>query len=192
MIIKVKDLLNIKDSKIYDVDISNIHFDNNLFVKDINNISGLFEFYYDSTDSLIMYYSLDCSLVCPGSITPDDVLYDDHFEDEEVITFDESKEGFFIKDGSSDIDIVKSIILPLIPIKAENGSDSLHKEGDGWTITSEKEYAKISEEKEDPRLVSAKEELTIKLQLQHLQSAHLVELKRELTELAHLVVINSR
>lgn len=152
MIIKNKDLLNIKDSKIYDIDISNIHFDNNMFVKDINNVKGILEFYYDASDSLIMFYDLDCSLVCPGSITPDDVFYDDHFEDEEIITFDEKDEGFYIKDGSSDVDIVKSIVLPLIPIKAENGSDSMYKEGDGWTITSEKEYAKINKEKEDPRL----------------------------------------
>ena len=152
MIIKTKDLLNIKDSKIYDIDISNIHFDNNFFVKDINDVKGILEFYYDASDSLIMFYDLDCSLVCPGSIKPDDVLYEDHFEDEETITFDEKNEGFFIKDGSSDEDIIKSIVLPLVPIKAENCSDNMHKEGDGWTITSEKEYAKINKEKEDPRL----------------------------------------
>ena len=28
----------------------------------------------------------------------------------------------------------------------------MHKEGDGWTITSEKEYAKMKKEKVDPRL----------------------------------------
>ena len=152
MIIKTKDLINIKDSKVYEININNIHFDDNLFVKEINNVKGTLEFYYDASDSLYMYYDLDANIICPGSITPDDVEYNDHFSDEELVCFSDDEDGFIIKDGSSDIEIVKSIILPLIPIKAENGGDNMHKEGDGWTITSEKEYAKMNKEKEDPRL----------------------------------------
>ena len=152
MIIKTRELINITDSKIYDININNIHFDNNLFVKDVNDVKGFLEFYYDESDRLFMHYSLDCNIIAPGSLTPEDISYDEHFEDDEPICFKEDDEGFYIQDNSSDTDIVKSIVLPLIPIKAENSSENMHKEGDGWTITSEKEYAKMKKEKVDPRL----------------------------------------
>ena len=152
MIIKTRELINITDSKIYNIDIKNIHFENNLFVRDINDIKGIIEFYYDESDSLFMHYELDCNVVCPGSINPDDVSFDEHYEDDELICFDENKEGFYIKDNMSDEELVKSIILPLIPIKAENSDETLKKEGDGWTIFSEKEYDRMIKEKVDPRL----------------------------------------
>lgn len=152
MIIKAKELINIKDSKIYDININNIHFDNNLFVKDINDVKGILEFYYDASDSLSLHYELNCNITIPGTLTPNDVSYSDYFEDDEYVCFSENEDGFYIKDNSSDIEVIKSIILPLIPIKAENGDDNMVKVGDGWTITSEKEYAKMNKEKVDPRL----------------------------------------
>ena len=152
MIIKTKELINIKDSKTYDINIKNIHFDNNIFVKEINDVEGYLEFYYDESDSLFMHYDLDANIICPGSTSPEDVSFDGHYEDDELVCFDENDEGFLIKDNSSDEDVVKSIILPLIPIKADNNGGNMLKEGDGWIITSEKEYAKMKKEKVDPRL----------------------------------------
>ena len=72
--------------------------------------------------------------------------------DDELVCFKEEDDGFYIKDNSEDVDLVKSIIYPLIPIKTENTNDNMHIEGDGWTITSEKEYAKMKKEKVDHRL----------------------------------------
>lgn len=152
MIIKARDILNIVDSKTYNINISNIDFNNNYFVKSINDINGFIEFYYDESDSLFMHYDLECSIVCPGSNTPCDVCFNEHYIDDEKISFDENDDAFYIEDACDIAEIVKSIILPLIPLKSESLNDSLHIEGDGWTITSEKEYAKIQKNKEDPRL----------------------------------------
>ena len=141
MIIKTKELINIKDSKIYDIDIKDINFNDSLFIKRINDVKGYLEFYYDDSDSLFMHYDLEYEVVLPGSSSPEDVLYNDHVVDDELICFKEEDDGFYIKDNSEDIDIVKSIIYPLIPIKTENTNDNMHIEGDGWTITSDKEHS---------------------------------------------------
>ena len=152
MIIKTKELINIKDSKTYDIDIKDINFNDSLFIKRINDVKGYLEFYYDDSDSLFMHYDLDYSVVVPGSLSPEDVTYNDHIVDDEHVCFNEDEDGFYIKDECEDIELVKSIIYPLIPIKTENSNDNMHIEGDGWTITSEKEYAKMKKEKVDPRL----------------------------------------
>ena len=152
MIIKHRDLINIADSKRYDIHINDIFFENDILVKEISNVEGYLEFYYDESDSLFMHYDLECSIVCPGSNTPCDVCFNEHYIDDEKISFDENDDAFYIEDACDIAEIVKSIILPLIPLKSESLNDSLHIEGDGWTITSEKEYAKIQKNKEDPRL----------------------------------------
>lgn len=152
MIIKHRDLINISDTKRYDINIDSILFEDDILVKEIKNIKGFIEFFYDLNDTLCISYDIDCDIRVPGSMSPEDVTYHDYFSDEEEVALNEMDEGFFIKEDSSDIDIVKSIIIPNIPLKAPNNEESVHIEGDGWTITSEKEYAKISKEKEDPRL----------------------------------------
>ena len=152
MIIKTKDLISINDSKTYDIDIKDIDFDDSLFIKHLNSAKGYLEFYYDESDSLFMHYDLKYEVVLPGSSSPNDVIYNDHVVDDELICFKEDDDGFYIKDNSEDVNLVKSIIYPLIPIKTENTNDNMLIEGDGWTITSEKEYAKMKKEKVDPRL----------------------------------------
>ena len=151
MIIKHRDLINIADSKRYDIHINDILFENDILVKEISNVDGYLEFFYDLNDTLCIDYDIECDIKVPGSLSPEDVIYHDRFDGEEEVAFDELKEGFFIKDNSSDEDIIKSIIIPNIPLKAPDTSNNLHLEGDGWIITSEKEYAKISKEKKDTK-----------------------------------------
>lgn len=151
MIIKHRDLINIADSKRYDIHIDSILFEDNILVKEISSVNGYLEFFYDANDILCIGYDIDCDIRVPGSLSPKDVIYSDTFDGEEEVAFDELKEGFFIKDNSSDTDIIKSIVIPNIPLKAPESSENLHLEGDGWTITSEKEYAKISKVNEDTK-----------------------------------------
>ena len=152
MIIKTKDLININDSKTFDINIKDIIYNDSIFIKKINNVNGFLEFYYDDSNSLFMHYDLEYSLLLPGSLSPKDVISNGHIVDDELICFNENEEGFYIEDGCEDVELIKSIIYPLIPLKTENSNDSIRIEGDGWTITSEEEYAKMKKEKVDPRL----------------------------------------
>ena len=152
MIIRHRDLINISDTKRYDINIESILFEDDILVREIKNINGYIDFFYDLNDTLFISYDIDCDIRVPGSLSPEDVTYHDSFQDEEEVALNEMDEGFYIRDNSSDSDLVKSIVIPNIPLKVPNNGDSLYAEGDGWTITSEKEYAKISKEKEDPRL----------------------------------------
>lgn len=152
MLIRIRDLANIADEKVYEVDIKTINIDDNPYLKRLENNEGYISFYYDYSDRLCIAYELAGQMVCPDSITLEDVYIDYNLESDEPVTFKENEEGFFIYGDTEIGEMVYNIVLPEVPIKVENCNKTGYYSGDGWSIMSEEEYDKGQKERLDPRL----------------------------------------
>ena len=152
MQIRVRDLLNIADEKVYEVDINNIKIDNYPYLRSIKEVKGYITFYYDVMDKLYIEYSLSGIMVCPDSYTLKDVDVDFDIESDEPVVFKENEDGFFIYGDMDLVELVKIIVLPEAPIKVEKNNKTMYHYGDDWSFMSEEEYDKTKKNKIDPRL----------------------------------------
>lgn len=152
MIIKIKDLVNISDEKTYEVDIKKIEVSDNPYLRRLEDNVGFINFYYDYLDDLRIEYELSGKMVCPDAVSLKDVYKDYSVSFDEVVTFDENKDGFYIKNDTEIGKMVYDIVLPEVPIIVENDDKTRYYSGDGWSIMSEEEYDKSQKNKLDPRL----------------------------------------
>ena len=152
MKIMLRDLLNIADEKLYQVNVLEHKVENNIFLRGIKDVEGDISFYYDSLDKLRINYEIKGYMVCPDSITLEDVDVFFHLCDDTEVTNDENEEGFFLNRDMSIEEMVLHIVLPEVPIKVEKNNETMYYSGDGWTICSEEEYNNSAKEKIDPRL----------------------------------------
>ncbi|MDO5850457.1 MAG: hypothetical protein Q4P14_04510, partial [Methanobacteriaceae archaeon] len=133
MLIRIKDLVNIADEKFYDVDIKTINADDNPYLKRLEDNKGTISFFYDYSDKLCISYKLTGKMVCPDSLTLEDVYQDYSLDNEEEVALDENDEGFYIY-GDMEIDkIVYNLVLPEVPIIVENCNKTGYYSGDGWS-----------------------------------------------------------
>lgn len=152
MLIKIKDLINIADEKVYEVDIKKIETNVNPYLKRIEDIKGRICFYYDFLDKLVIEYELTGKMVCPDAITLKDVYKDFSIADDEEVTFNENEEGYYLAKDIELDQLVYNIVSPEAPIIVENCDKTRYYSGDGWSIMSEEEYDKAQKNKVDPRL----------------------------------------
>lgn len=115
-----KDLLNIKDEKIYEFFYESIEIENNLFIRRIDKADGYFVFYYDELDKLKIEYKIVGNMICPDCYTLEDVEVPFDIEEVEDVTNDTLKEGIFLSTSNDEKEIIKQIILPIVPIKVSN------------------------------------------------------------------------
>lgn len=152
MNIKIKDLVNIADEKNYDIDIKTIEVEDNPYLRRLEDNVGYLSFYYDYSDDLCVEYSINGKMICPDSLSLEDVSVPYDVEGDEKVTFNENEEGFYIYGDTSLDKMVYNIVLPEVPIIVENCYKTGYYSGDGWSIMSEEEYDKNQKEKLDPRL----------------------------------------
>ncbi len=146
-----KDLLNIADEKRYEIDIPCIEIKDNIFINGIKDIKGSIIFYYED-DNLYINYHLKGQMVCPDSLTLEDVDVPFDLNEEEIVTTKENEDGFYFVDNMDINEFVSYIVLPEVPIMVEKPNEKRYYSGDGWTILTEEEYEKRSKEEIDPRL----------------------------------------
>lgn len=148
----IRDLMNISDQKVYNVDIPSIDIKDNIFLNGIKNIKGEIVFYYDYDEKLKIEYELSGTMICPNSLTLKDVevpfeIYDDLF-----VVFKQNEDGFYLIDGMDFNDFVAYIISPEAPISVEKNNETMYHSGDGWSIYSEQSYKDATKDRIDPRL----------------------------------------
>ena len=152
MLIKVRDLVSIKDEKILNVDEKVIGMDNDPYLKRLENVKGQILFFYDLDDKLKIKYHLYGQMICPDSFTLEDCSVEFDLSEEDIISFNELEEGFYIR-GDIDLnELILNICLPEVPIKVEKSNKTSYHYGDDWSVLSEEEYDKSQKEKIDPRL----------------------------------------
>ena len=96
MLVRIKDLVNIADEKVYDVDVKLIEISDNPYLRRLEDNKGYISFFYDYSDKLCISYELEGKMVCPDSISLQDVYKDYKLDGEEEVAFDEKDEGFYI------------------------------------------------------------------------------------------------
>ena len=148
----MKDLVNIADEKNYEVNEDYIEINNNIFINGVKDVRGYISFYYDDNDDLSIDYHLEGSMICPDSMTLENVDVPFDIEDDERVVTKQGEDGFYFIDNMDIKDFVVYIIIPEVPIKVEKKGETMYYSGDGWTILSEEEYNKASKNKIDPRL----------------------------------------
>lgn len=157
MVIKIKDLVNIADEKVYEVKIDSYIVENNIFLRRIDNVEGEIAFYYDASDELRINYGIVGDMICPDAITLEDVCVPFDLSLDEKVTYKIEEEGFYIP-GDMEIEkMVEFIVLPEVPIKVENNEKIEYSRGDGWSFVSEEDYKLSAKDDVDPRLQKLKE-----------------------------------
>ena len=152
MLIKVRDLVNIKDEKTINVDEKVIVMENDPYLKRLENVKGQLNFFYDYDDKLKIEYNLSGQMICPDAFTLEDVSVDFNLNEEDILSFNEMEEGFYIR-GDLDLnELILNICLPEVPIKVEKSNKTSYHYGDDWSVLSEEEYDKGQKEKIDIRI----------------------------------------
>ncbi len=121
MIVYLKDLQNIKDEKTYEFFIEEIVIENNPFIRKIVNCDGYFIFYYEG-DQLKIEYRMKGQMICPDAYTLEDVEVDFDEEEVEDVTTDNDCDGILLSTKNEASDIIKQVILPIVPIKVVKNS----------------------------------------------------------------------
>lgn len=152
MIIKLTDLINLSDDKRYKVDISSYPFENNLFIRRLEDVKGEICFYYDASDKLKIEYSLNGKMICPDAITLQDVDVEFDLNEIEDVVSKENEDGFYFYDSMSLEKLVAYIVSPHAPIKVVKNKKIEYSRGDGWSFVSEEDYEKSKKDEIDPRL----------------------------------------
>ena len=152
MLIRTKELANIADEKVYEVDIKSIAMEGSPYLRRVEDVKGSIVFYYDESDKLLIDYDISGKMVCPDSFTLEDVYLDFHLDDVEDVTFDENEDGFYIYGDMDDSQIVLALVIPEAPIKVEKSNKTSYYSGDDWQVMSEEEYDKCQKDKIDPRM----------------------------------------
>ena len=147
-----KDLYNISDVKQYDVNEDDIVIDNNIFIKEIKKAEGYIDFYYDQDDNLFINYELKGMMICPDSLTLEDVEVPFDLYEDEKVTDNPNEEGFYFVEDKDVREMIRYIVIPEVPIKVEKCKETMYYSGDGWSISTEEEYNKNSKDRIDPRL----------------------------------------
>ncbi|MBQ1476831.1 MAG: DUF177 domain-containing protein [Erysipelotrichaceae bacterium] len=154
MEIKLKDLKVIPDKRVYPVDIPCYEVKDNLFLRRLEDVKGEVSFYYDTADDLVIDYHVKGKMICPCAITLEDVEVPFSLQENDLVSFDESEEGFYLKGDMSIEELVYSIVFPEVPIKVVKKEKIEYSRGDGWSFLSEEEFRN---EHIDPRLAILKE-----------------------------------
>ena len=157
MKIKLKDLLNIADEKVYPVDIDTYDVEDNLFLRRLENVKGDISFYYYAEDELRINYELKGNMICPDAYTleDDEVGFDLSLDDK--VVHDENEDGFYLNEDMEIEDMVLYIVLPEVPIKVVKNEKIEYSRGDGWSFVSEKDYESSKRDDIDPRLQKLKD-----------------------------------
>lgn len=152
MLIRTKELVNIADEKVYNVDIKQIEMKGNPYLRRVEDVKGTIIYYYDINDKLVIDYDLEGKMVCPDCYTLEDVYLDFHLSEAEDVTFKEDEDGFYMYGDMDDSQIVLSLVIPEAPIKVEKSNKTSYYRGDDWQIMSEEEYDNDQKNKIDPRM----------------------------------------
>ncbi len=157
MIVRLRDLVNIADEKVYPVDIEEIVVEDNLFLRRLEKVQGEIAFYYDAEDKLAINYGLAGTMICPCAITLEDVEVPFSLENDERIVHDIQDEGFYLGEDMDLEKLVLYIVLPEVPIKVVKNEKIEYYRTDGWSFVSEEEFESSKKDEIDPRLQKLKE-----------------------------------
>ncbi len=152
----LKDLLNIADEKVYEVDINSYEVNDNVFIRRIENVYGEIAFYYDG-DELRINYRIIGNMVCPDAFTLEDVILPFDLSLDDKIVEDENEDGFYLVSDMTIEEMALYIILPEVPIKVVKNEKIEYSRGDGWSFVSEEDFESSCQDEIDPRLQKFKE-----------------------------------
>jgi len=153
----LKDLVNIADQKTYPFDIAKIEVKNNLYLREIKDLSGDITFYYDASDKLRINYCFSGTMICPDAITLEDVDVPFELKEDLDVTRDNEEDGFYLNEDMEIEDLLVYIVLPEVPIKVVKNKKIEYSRGDGWSFVSEEDFNSHRKEQIDPRLQKLKE-----------------------------------
>ena len=152
----LKDLLNIADEKVYEVDINSYIVNDNVYIRRIENVYGEIAFYYD-VDELRINYRIIGNMVCPDAFTLEDVILPFDLSLDDKVVDDENEDGFYLVCDMTIEEMVLYIILPEVPIKVVKNEKIEYSRGDGWSFVSEEDFESSCQDEIDPRLQKLKE-----------------------------------
>lgn len=157
MKIFLKDLVNIVDEKVYEINIDNYTIDNNIFIKRLENVEGELAFYYDASDELRINYRIIGDMICPDAYTLEDVVVPFDLSLDDKVTKNDDEDGFYLIDALTIEEFVLFIVIPEVPIKVVKNEKIEYSRGDGWSFVSEESYELSRQDVVDSRLQKLKE-----------------------------------
>lgn len=141
-------------------------FETNLFASNslINaledvNISGEVSYIADQ-DLITLLMKVDGVMICPCAITLEDVAYPFTIDVDEIYSFNNAQELNALEIDGDELDIEPLLfetIMQEVPIKVVKQDIVSYPKGDGWSVKSEEEFARMKKEELDPRLAILKD-----------------------------------
>ena len=116
--------------------------------------------YNQQQDIINLTVHISGTMICPCAITLEDVDVDFDIDVDEVYSFLKANEYNAIKIKGDILDITPLVfenIMQEIPIKVVKEGDIVYPKGDGWEITTEKDYATSKDNEIDPRFAVLKD-----------------------------------
>ena len=114
----------------------------------------------ESDDTFYVTMHIVGTMICPDSITSEEVEVPFEIDTQETYSFvDTDEDGVRIVEDD-EIDLMQAIIDEIImdvPLQVTLAEEGDYPEGDGWKVYSEADYQKMQEEEIDPRLAKLKE-----------------------------------
>ena len=156
MLITLNKIVN-NDCLNLDIDFSVFEFKDDPYVRRIENVFGYIDFYHDSIDQLRIEYQLEGNFICPCAITLEDVEVPFNVSDDDYVTFDENKDGFYIFGDMSLEELVVFILTPEIPIKVVKNDKIDYSIRGEFAFVRDDDYISLEKDDIDPRLQKLKD-----------------------------------
>ena len=143
-----------------------IDLDDSVFASN-SGISGVVDVHADGSGSLdaggdmfICDLHVEGVMICPDSITGEEIEVPFETESQEVYSFIETDEDGVRVVTDEVIDLLPAVIddiLLEVPLQVTVAAEGEYPEGDGWKVYSEAEYQESRKERLDPRLAKLKQ-----------------------------------
>ena len=156
--IYLKDLANIKDEKVYEFFYERIEVKDSLFLRYIKDCDGYFIFYYDESEKLKIEYKVVGKMICPDAYTLEDVEVPFEVEDTEDVITKSEDEGILLQSKTAEEELVRQIILPIVPIKVVKSEKIEYSKGCGWSFCKEEDVEHLDSRLEEFKKLSSEKE----------------------------------
>ncbi len=156
--IYLKDLSNIKDEKVYEFFYENVEVKDNLFIRSIKDCDGYFIFYIDESDRLKIEYKIVGKMICPDAYTMEDVEVPFELEDTEDVITKSEDEGILLQSKTAEEELIRQIILPIVPIKVVKSEKIEYSKGCGWSFCKEEDVEHLDSRLEEFKKLSSEKE----------------------------------
>ncbi len=146
------------DGKPYELKIERSDTDHDPYLIGIKDVSGKISFDDIGDDKISAHIKAKGMMICPCAMTLEEVDVPFDLDEEVYLCQTDTDDDAYILTDELDIEaFIKSLVLPIAPIKVVKSGKIEYPIGDGWRVLSEEMLKELHSNEIDPRLAKLKE-----------------------------------